>query len=1183
MASTNKYGLSIGYWNIDGLQPKHNDKTNDLDFIEFVNSHDIVGIGETHLSTPNSLFFNNYKIVSVIRPRTKNSKRNFGGISIFVRNNLKHFVTTINDKEETNYMWIKINGQHISRKKDLYICFTHIPHENSTYYDKIDYDIFANLYQEIVEYKKIGDTALLGDFNGRVGLLDDWINSDDVNYVPVYTDYECDTPSSKRNNKDECVNNRGKAIIDLCIAANVRIANGRTTGDLDGKFTFFKNGVSAIDLCLTNEDLRSDILFFKVNDLCRHISDHCSITLNIVASYNECEKEVAGNVFQLPQQYKWDETSKVLLNIKWNSTETSQIITKFIDEDTEQLCTNKLAEACTAIIQNVANGCLRKSKMYKKNKKRENKWFDTELKDLRKSLRHESRKIKNGIPTKVDLDKLNFLSKTYKRACKIKYNDFRKKLILEVENINKNNPKEGWEALKKLKGREYQSNNITPNNWYNHYKNLNSMKYDFLNIREEQNNEIDQIIKQENIAGNESLLLKQENIAGNESLLLNLDKDISECEYTKAVRKLKNNKSAGLDLVRNEIIKSMNPKANSMIITLFNKILKSGEYPKIWCQGVITSLFKSGDRDDENNYRGITITSCLSKLFNSILNERLVNFRNENKIDTKEQIAYQKGASTVDHIFTFNTIIEKYRKLNKPLFCCFVDMKKAFDSVLHSAILLKLLKSGVRGNFFKTIKSMYASTKLSVKVGNTSRTNFFDSELGIRQGDNLSPNLFNLIMNDLPEQLKTINCDPIWLNKSPYNCMLYADDIVLFSETKEGLEKAISKTMSYSKNQGLVLNLNKTKVMYITKGGRLSKKVYRVDGHLLEEVKQYKYLGIIFSNNGSLKTAKMNLYNVGIKAMYGLKNMVKNLHLSVKTLLHLFTSLIQPIVSYACEVVSIINVSDRMLNENENMNFFQTVMSQPQEKLHLHFCKFILGVNSKASNIAVLSELGRVPIFVHNMKKLFKFHQKCKNNTESLLHEAYVESKNTGLSWYKFIVYTLKKLDIQEPDIDYCEDVACHKLGQLYKDFWKKSIFNDTRRANMGNKLRSYRMFKIVYECEPYLKCISDFNIRQIMCKFRISNHRLKIETGRFNNTPLEERNCTLCNTLENEIHFLTECKKFDTLRKELYDSINEVSTNFMELENTEKFIYMLSTCDENIIRKIGKFLFECMQNAGYI
>ena len=81
--------------------------------------------------------------------------------------------------------------------------------------------------------------------------------------------------------------------------------------------------------------------------------------------------------------------------------------------------------------------------------------------------------------------------------------------------------------------------------------------------------------------------------------------------------------------------------------------------------------------------------------------------------------------------------------------------------VLHQAILFKLLKAGANGNFYRIIESMYLDTKLCANLGNGKRTDFFQSNVGIRQGDNLSPNLFKLIMNDLPIELENITCSPI--------------------------------------------------------------------------------------------------------------------------------------------------------------------------------------------------------------------------------------------------------------------------------------------------------------------------------------------------------------------------------------------------------------------------------------
>ena len=120
MTSKYKYGLSIGYWNVDGIQPKHIDKTQDQDFINFVKGHDIIGLGETHLNDNSNLCIEGYKVFSIIRPKTKKSKRFFGGISIIVKNSLKQNVSIVRNTSESNYLWAKIDKEKIARQK-IYI------------------------------------------------------------------------------------------------------------------------------------------------------------------------------------------------------------------------------------------------------------------------------------------------------------------------------------------------------------------------------------------------------------------------------------------------------------------------------------------------------------------------------------------------------------------------------------------------------------------------------------------------------------------------------------------------------------------------------------------------------------------------------------------------------------------------------------------------------------------------------------------------------------------------------------------------------------------------------------------------------------------------------------------------------------------------------------------------------
>ena len=118
-----------------------------------------------------------------------------------------------------------------------------------------------------------------------------------------------------------------------------------------------------------------------------------------------------------------------------------------------------------------------------------------------------------------------------------------------------------------------------------------------------------------------------------------------------------------------------------------------------------------------DDYRAIAIGSNLGKLFSSILLERLIKFRNMNFPDTLNQLGFCRGAQTSDHVFTLSTCIQKYVKhARKRLYTCFVDFKKAFDTVCREALLHKLMSLGIEGKFMKCIESMYKNSKARIKI-----------------------------------------------------------------------------------------------------------------------------------------------------------------------------------------------------------------------------------------------------------------------------------------------------------------------------------------------------------------------------------------------------------------------------------------------------------------------------------
>ena len=128
----------------------------------------------------------------------------------------------------------------------------------------------------------------------------------------------------------------------------------------------------------------------------------------------------------------------------------------------------------------------------------------------------------------------------------------------------------------------------------------------------------------------------------------------------KQLKKLKNKKAAGPDRISKEKMKTSSRFLKYLLEKLFNLILQSGTFPTSWSNGIITALHKSGNKDDPSNYRGICISSCLGKVFCSILNTRLLNFSNNHKILHRSQIGFLPGHRASEHIFSLRTLIDQH-------------------------------------------------------------------------------------------------------------------------------------------------------------------------------------------------------------------------------------------------------------------------------------------------------------------------------------------------------------------------------------------------------------------------------------------------------------------------------------------------------------------------------------------
>ena len=139
------------------------------------------------------------------------------------------------------------------------------------------------------------------------------------------------------------------------------------------------------------------------------------------------------------------------------------------------------------------------------------------------------------------------------------------------------------------------------------------------------------------------------------------------------------------------------------------------------------------------------------------MNKRLTKWLEDNNILADEQNGYRKDRNCIDHLYVINTIVSRRIKDKQNTFVSFIDMKKAFDNINYECLWYKLEKSGLGGQMFQAIQSLYDKVSYAVKV-NGKLTSWFTVNKGVKQGCNISPTLFQVYINDLVEEINALNC-----------------------------------------------------------------------------------------------------------------------------------------------------------------------------------------------------------------------------------------------------------------------------------------------------------------------------------------------------------------------------------------------------------------------------------------
>lgn len=626
-----------------------------------------------------------------------------------------------------------------------------------------------------------------------------------------------------------------------------------------------------IDHVISNNQITCDV---RVSD--KYVSDHNILEISVVEKVKTKEKKIRKNHLVLNQslfKQKFEEASK---NTKIYSFE---------------------------LLVSVIQACKKEATNSYKLKHRDgNDWITKEFLDLMKK-RDRLYKLKINNPfDQIIQNQFRIQKNIVNKKRKLLKKEFFEK---QWEKTGRNNKKQ-WKFINDMvKGK-------SANSEINHIEKDGEKMCDPKDIASTFNNYFINIGKSiaDNIDNiNNYDTINFEEIWNNNSIILC---DTNEREIIETLNELNKNAAAGHDQINTKDILTLKINIVPVLVLLINEIFHHGIYPEILKIGKVIPLHKSGSTKGIDNYRPITMVSCLSKLIEKIIKKRIVTFINKDVKFDRYQYGFQENSSTLSA--TSDVVNYISSKLDGKYFVLtvFIDLRKAFDVVDHKILLKKIENMGIRGNLLTLLTTYLLNREQYVSLGNNC-SDVQQTNYGVPQGSVLGPFLYTLLVRSL-EKAKL---------RAKY--FTFADDTILVYKSTDSRELEIIVNNDLEKYQGwlinnkLQINLKKTTYMLF-----MQKNMNAVDMHIkignetINRVDSAKYLGLILDENINWSKHVQHIEKKVVPmigALYRCRDYLNN-----KTLKLIYNAYFLPIFSYLIPVWgtcgnTLINKTQRIQNK----------------------------------------------------------------------------------------------------------------------------------------------------------------------------------------------------------------------------------------------------------------------------
>ena len=364
---------------------------------------------------------------------------------------------------------------------------------------------------------------------------------------------------------------------------------------------------------------------------------------------------------------------------------------------------------------------------------------------------------------------------------------------------------------------------------------------------------------------------------------------ISKEEVRENMKRMKNGKAVGPDDIPVEVWKCLGEIALEFLTKLYNRTMESERMPEEWRDSILIPIFKNkGDVQSCSNYRGIKLISHSMKLWERVVERRL---RSELTF-SEQQYGFMPGKSTTDALFALRVLMEKYREGQKELHCVFVDLEKAYDKVPREEVWYCMRKSGLAEKYVRIVQDMYDDSITAVRCA-VGVTEGFEVKVGLHQGSALSPCLFAMVMDRITDDIR---------EEAPWT-MMFADDIVICSESKEWLERKLESWRYALERRGMKVNRRKTEYMCVNE--RQDKGTVKMQGEEVAKVEDFKYLGSTVQSNGECGREVKKRVQAGWNGWRRMSGVICDRRVSARVKGKVYRVAVRPAMLYGLETVAL--------------------------------------------------------------------------------------------------------------------------------------------------------------------------------------------------------------------------------------------------------------------------------------